>query len=129
MDIKNMDELRAAFPDLLAQVEAAAKSDGVAAERARIKGIEEIENAIGNSDLINKAKFGETPMNAEQLAFAAMKAQAAIGAKVLDNLVDDAQNSGASGVQPTPNGPVEMTDDEKAQNLLFSCIANKKEGK
>lgn len=133
MEIKNVDELRAAFPDLLAQVEAAAKSEGVSEgvndERARIKSIEEIEAAIGDSELINSAKYGEKPMTAEQLSFAAMKAQAAIGATVIEKLDDDAKKSGASEVEPTPNGPIDKTEDEKAEELLLNCIAKQKEGK
>lgn len=129
MEIKNLDELRAAFPDLLAQAETSAKNQGIRDERDRIKGIEEIEAAIGNPDLIKSAKYGEQPMNAEQLAFAAMKAQAAIGAKVLDGLEDDAAGSGASAVDPVPNGPVNKTEDQKAEELLLGCIAKQKEGK
>lgn len=133
MEITNMDELRAAFPELVAQVETAARDEGVSAERARLRGIEEIEDAIGNTELVNSAKFGEKPMNAEQLAFAAMKSQAAIGAQMLGKLDADAKASGAAGVEATP-APVEnakLTDDEAAEALLISAIpANmKKEDK
>lgn len=132
MEIKNLDELRAAYPDLLAQAENAAQANGVASERARIQGIEDIEAAIGDAEMVKNAKYGDKPMNAEQLAFAAMKAQAAIGATMLGALAADAKNSGAGGVEPTPATgaePKALTDDEKAEALLMGRIQNKKEGK
>ncbi|NLH01175.1 MAG: Clp protease ClpP [Clostridiales bacterium] len=129
MEIKNVDELRAAYPDFMAQAEAEAKSEGVKAERARIQGIEEIENAIGDPELVNKAKFGDMPMNAEQLAFAAMKAQSAVGVKVLKDIADDAKNSGAAQVTPTPSGEGELTEDQKAEAFLAGIAKNMKEGK
>lgn len=47
--ITTMEALRDAYPDLVSQVEAAAKAsekaDGIKAERARIQGIEAIEAA------------------------------------------------------------------------------------
>ena len=132
MEIKNLDELRAAYPELVAQAEAAAQAKGCTEERARIQGIEDIEAAIGDAEMVKNAKYGDKPMNAEQLAFAAMKAQAAIGATMLGKLTADAQNSGAAGVTPTPNPgtePKAQTDDEKAEALLIGRIQNKKEDK
>lgn len=110
MEIKNLDELRAACPDLLAQAETAAREEGrtagVTEERARIQGIEAIQNAVADKDLLNAAKFGEKPLTAEQLALQAMQAQAAIGASVLANMTQDGDESGAEGVPAAPNaGP------------------------
>lgn len=132
MEIKNLDELRAAYPDLLAQAENAAQAKGVESECARIQGIEDIEAAIGDAEMVKNAKYGEKPMNAEQLAFAAMKKQAAVGMSMLAKLDEDTKNSGAGGVKPTPASgaePKAMTDDDKAEALLLSRIQNKKEGK
>lgn len=110
MEIKNLDELKAAFPELVAQAETAAREEGraagVADERARIQGIEGIQNAIADKALINSAKFGDTPLTAEQLAFKAMQAQAAIGANVLNAMQEDSKASGAAAVAAAPNnGP------------------------
>lgn len=112
MEIKNIEELRAAFPDLVAQAEAAARAEGrtagIAEERSRIEGIEAIENAIADKALITGAKYGENPLTAEQLAFKAMQAQAAIGASVLQSMTQDSRESGAEGVSAVPNcGPEE----------------------
>lgn len=110
MEIKNLDELRAAYPDLLAQAETAAREEGrtagVTEERARIQGIEAIQGAIADQAMITGAKYGEKPLTAEQLAFQAMQAQAAIGATVLKNMTKDGAESGAEGVPAAPNaGP------------------------
>ena len=132
MEFKNVEELRAACPDLVAQVEATAQAHGCAAERERIQGIEAIEAAIGDAELVNSAKYGEKPMTAEQLAFAAMKKQAAIGAKVVDQMDNDAKASGAAEVEATPAPAGEepkMTDDEQAEALLLGAVKNMKEGK
>lgn len=116
MEIKNIEELRSAFPDLLAQAEAAAKEEGRAAgiadERARIQGIEAIQNAIADKALIDGAKYGETPLTAEQLAFKAMQAQAAIGATVLNNMTADNAESGAKAVAAAPNNGPEANAEE-----------------
>ena len=108
MSFKTVEELRNAHPDLVAQIENAARDGaqkaGTDAERQRIQAIEAIENTIADKDLINEAKYGENPMTAEQLALAALQAQAQIGANMLDNLDTDAQASGAADVQPAPSG-------------------------
>lgn len=130
MEIKNLDDLRAAYPDLLAQAESAAQAKGCAEERARIQSIEDIETAIGNAEMVKNAKYGDKPMNAEQLAFAAMKAQAAIGANMLVKMTADAMNSGAAGVTPTPAQPEAQpkNEDDEAIELMTRAI-KRKEGK
>ena len=110
MEIKTINDLRAAYPDLMNQAETAAREEGRAAgmadERARIQGIEAIQNAIADTAMIQAAKFGEKPLTAEQLAFQAMQAQAAIGAKMLNNMASDAAASGVENVGAAPNnGP------------------------
>lgn len=102
MEIKNVEDLRNAYPDLVNQVETAAQANGANAERQRIQGIESIANAIGDAEMVKNAKYGEKPMNAQELAFAAMQKQAAIGAQMVNNMVTDTNNSGAGNVQTAP---------------------------
>ena len=133
MDIKNMDDLRAAFPDFVSEIENSAKSaghsEGVTAERARIQGIEAIENAIGDKEMVKNAKYGEKPLTAEQLAFQAMQAQAAIGATVLNKLEGEAANSGAANVVATPAETGEGDPEAEAIAMIASTNPkNKKEG-
>lgn len=110
MEIKNIEGLKAAYPELMDQAEKMAfdrgREEGVKAERARIKGIEEIENAVADRNMIKNAKYGDEALTAEQLAFKAMQAQAAIGVTMIQNIDDDCKNSGVNGVKATPNkGP------------------------
>ena len=126
MEIKNTEDLRKAYPDLVAQVEQAAQANATSAERQRIQNIEQIENAIGDKALVNAAKFGEKPMDAQQLAFTAMQKQAAIGAQMVKDLTDDTKASGAEDVTATPadTGTVTASDDEQAVALLVGAAKN-----
>lgn len=69
-----IEELRAQHPELVAQIEQAS----VEADRQRIQEIEEIQDTIGNAELIAAAKFTK-PTNAAALALEAMKLQAKAG--------------------------------------------------
>lgn len=128
MEIKNIDDLRNAHGELITQIENAAQANAIQAERDRIRAIDEIEASIGDAELVKNAKYGENPMTAEQLAYAAMKAQAAIGANMINKMQADANNGGANAVTGASAPKDELTDDEKAVNLLLNAI-NKKEGK
>lgn len=125
MEIKNVQELRAAYPELVNQIEAAAREagqlDGVNAERARMQGIEAIENAIADKDLIHNAKYKE-PLTAEQLAFKAMQAQAAIGATMLSKMEADAGASGAAAVEATPNQGPEGKEEPDAMAEIMKTV-------
>ena len=125
MEIKNVQELRAAYPELVNQIEAAAREagqlDGVNIERTRIQGIEAIENAIADKELIKNAKYKE-PLTAEQLAFKAMQAQAAIGATMLSKMEADAGASGASAVEATPNQGPEAKEEPDAMAEIMKTV-------
>ena len=119
MEIRNEADLRKAFPDLVAQIETAAQATGAAAERQRIQGIESIANAIGDAEMIRNAKFGEKPMNAQELAFAAMQKHAAIGAQMVGKMAADAAASGAANVTGTPAGdPAGEDPNAQADNIV-----------
>ena len=111
VEIKNIEDLKKAYPDLLTQAENAAREEGrtagVTEERARIKGIEDIQNAIADQKLIAGAKYGEKPLTAEQLALQAMQAQAAIGVRVLADMGADGKDSGTNDVGADPNGGID----------------------
>lgn len=133
MEIKTTNELCAAFPDLVGQIENAAKdaarAEGIAAERKRIEGIEAIEAAIGDKALVKDAKYGENPLTAEQLAFKAMQAQAAIGANMVTKMETDATNSGAAKVVATPAAiEGDSKENEAAAINMIASFRPKKEG-
>ena len=117
MEIQNATDLRKAYPELIAQIENEAQANGAAQERARIQGIEAIASAVGDTKMVNDAKFGEKPMNAQELAFAAMQQQAKIGAQMVDGMDGDAKASGCAAVTaaPAPAGDPAGADDTKAK--------------
>lgn len=131
MDFKNIDDLRNAHGDLVSQIEAEAQAKAIQSERARIAAIEEIEPSIGDAELVKNAKYGENPMTAEQLAYAAMKKQSELGTNMVAAMKKDATDGGANAVAGAAAPDDKQTDDEKAEALLVGAIpANmKKEGK
>lgn len=130
MEVKNVEELRKAYPEFCAEIANTARAEGVTAERNRIKGIEDMQNAVPDAEMVKNAKYGENAMSVEQFAVAAMQKMAATNANALNNLNSDATASGAAQVAGSAapgNDPKQLTDDEQAVALLVGAIpANKK---
>ena len=95
-DIKTPEGLRAAFPDLVKQIEDAATAAATAAERKRIQDIEGVALA-GFENIVNAAKF-EKPVSAGDVATQIVAAQKKQGAEYIAARNADAQNSGAGDV-------------------------------
>lgn len=91
-DIKTVDGLKAAFPDLTKQIEDAA----VDAERKRIQDIEDVALA-GFETIVNDAKF-KNPISAGDVAKAIVAEQKKQGGKYIQDRDDDAAKSGAGKV-------------------------------
>lgn len=98
-------ELRAQYPDIVAQVEANARAAGnpeavnaaVQAEQRRIQQIDEVA-CLYSEEMVREAKYGEKACNAQELTYRAAQAAAKKGGKFLEDMGDDAQVSGAAGV-------------------------------
>lgn len=124
---KNVEELRTAYPDLVAQVEKTvseqAKTQASIDERKRIQEIEEVQASIGDTELIAKAKFGkdEEVMNAKDLAFIAMKNQQNQGADYLSNLEADKTAAKTDEVVTVPNTGAANGQSEEAQVAASLC--------
>ncbi len=108
-----LKELMEQEPDLVKQIQDEATQTAQASnqaaidkalddERKRLQAIDEIACKIGDAELVDKAKYGETKMSAADLALEALKAQEDAGASFLNSAKDDAQASGVAGVQPAP---------------------------
>lgn len=106
-NIKTVDDLRAKFPELVAQIE----TEAVEADRARIKEIEEIQDTIGDPELIASAKFVK-PTNAATLALEAMKRAKAQGKQFMEARAEEGKQ--AAQVNAAAAHP-ESDDDIKAQ--------------
>ena len=110
---KPMDEkeLRAAYPEIVAQIEASARTEAqnasgeaVAAERQRIEQIDSIAASIPDQQLVHDAKYGDNPCTAQELCFRVMQASAASGQNFLAAYQAEGAKSGAADVGAAPNG-------------------------
>jgi ATP-dependent protease ClpP protease subunit len=136
MDIK---ELKENYPELCEKLRAEAEqaaqeknkeatknavNEAIAAERARMQEIDSIAATVGE-ELVNEAKYGETPMTARDLAFKAMQEAQAKGASFLENRKKEQEISGVNDIAANPVGAMEnpKTEDkdiEEGANLLNS---------
>ena len=131
-----LEELRAKYPDEIAQAETAARASAdhteavnaaVQAERARMQEIDEVQ----------QAKYGDKPLTAAELLVSAAKAAAKQGKKFLSDLKDDADDSGADDVGATPPPDNEEEDEgektpeakmAEARAAVSALFGKKKEG-
>lgn len=90
--ITTADALKAAYPDLVASVEDAAKAE----ERQRIKAIKDMAPE-GYENIVEDAMF-ENPATAEAVAVKIIAEQKKQGGKYLSNREDDAEKSGVNNV-------------------------------
>ena len=145
--VKTIDELRAAFPELTAQLEADAKAAvvpadnteaikaAVDAERERIQAIDEIAPSILDETLVREAKYGDKPISAQELTYRAAQEMAKQGKKFATAMEEDAKDSGADGVgaAPTPDsvpGKAETPEAiEASAKAAVAAYMKKKEGK
>ena len=125
-------ELRTAEPQLVEQIEAAAASEAVANERARIKAIDEIAASVGDVEMVQEAKYGKNACTAEQLAFRALQKSAKLGINHLQNVAADNAASGsqqvkAAGASADEDKPL-TKEQRMAQGRADAKAAMKKEG-
>ena len=106
-----LEELRAKYPDEIAQAEAAAAASAdhtaavqaaVEAERKRMSDIDEVACLL-DPNAVCEAKYGEHPCTAESLLMAEAKKAAQQGKKFLTAMQDDAKTSGAGSVPAAPD--------------------------
>ncbi len=95
-----------------------AVEEAVKAERNRIKTIDEIAKQVGDETMVQEAKYGEKTMDASQLALQALRKQNELGNAFLENLQNDATNSGASGVSPEPNAGTKAKEEQEVQDIM-----------
>lgn len=88
-DLKTIEELKNAYPELYNAVKNEGFDEGVNAENTRIQEIEAL-SIPGSEDLVNKAKF-ETKTTAAQLAVDIVKAQKEQGSTFLNARNQEAQ--------------------------------------
>lgn len=116
--IRTVDELCAAYPDLVNQI----IQDATTQERRRIHDIEDTMLPGGES-IANDAKY-EHPMSTADFAVALIRDQKQNGARYLQNINDDANNGGANGVgQAVPgSNPKEDTPRDSEGNDFMASL-------
>ena len=123
MDIKNANDLRAAYPDFVNQIE----SEAASAERNRIKAIEDMA-LPGDEEAVNVAKFDKS-VAASEYAVAAMQRMKAQGRSYLDKTKEDAKNGGAGQVGQGGQDPKGAKNAAKNEMLNAIRRANGAENK
>ena len=123
------EELRAQYPDQVAEVEAearaavdttAASNTAVQAERDRLAAIDEVASLF-DPELVHEAKSGDTPCTAAELALKAAQKAAKQGSKFLADAALDADASGAGAV-----GSVPPADGDDGKNPIEQARADAK---
>ena len=104
MEIKSVDELKAAYPELVTQIEA----NAVAAERKRIKDIESLA-LPGYEAIINTAKF-ETPVDSGVVAMQIISKQREQGKSYLNSVSEDIEKSNMNKVKTATSGEAEKEE-------------------
>lgn len=136
----DMNELKAKYPDLVNQIVEEVKqtaqsenaeavknavAEAVTAERKRLQEIDSIADKI-STELVNEAKYGETPMNASELALKALQNSQAKGQQFLKNRQLEQQAAGVNNIVPEPvSGSEEETvnrDIEDGAAILNAAV-------
>lgn len=114
MEIKTVEDLKAAYPELTAQI----AKDATAAERKRIQDIETVSLA-GYEEIANAAKF-ESPISGGELAVKIIAEQKKQGMKFAANIEADVKDSGVNDVNPESR---KSTDDStNGENPYMAAI-------
>lgn len=113
-EIKTVDELKAAFPDLTKQI----ADDATTAERTRIQDIEGVALA-GFEAIVDEAKFTK-PIAAGDVAKAIVAEQKKLGGKYIQDRDDDAHKSGAG--EPGAGAGIEGADGKGGANEVDAAI-------
>lgn len=132
------EEIRAQYPEIVAQIEQAAvnaaqtqaNAEAVNAERQRIEAIDSIAASIPDPQLVHDAKYGENRCTAQELSFRVLQQSAAAGQQFLGNYQADGAASGTASVGAAPNGgaPVNQQEQDAADINAVVAAYNKTKG-
>lgn len=112
MDIKTVDQLEKAYPELTAEI----KNAAAAAERERIKDIESVA-VNGFEDIVTAAKF-DNPISSGEVAIQIIAKQKEQGKKAIADIDSDVQSSGVNDVVPSTSN----SDNNDAENPYMAAI-------
>lgn len=127
------DELRAQYPDLVAEivadasaVNAEATNSAVNAERQRIADIDQIAGLYA-ADAVNEAKYGKTACTAGEFALRMAQEAAKKGTSFMADVAADSKESGAEAVpsavaEPTPTEGEHDMSEAEIKNFMSSIF-------
>ena len=119
-NMKTVEELRNAHPDLVNAIVNEAEKLGGQKERQRIQDIESISANIMDKELVNKAKF-ESCMSAKDLSFEALKNNKTKAENYLNSIREDAKNSGAEDITATANSGNFASENAELHSILAAA--------
>lgn len=120
MTINNVEDLKNNCPDLVNEIITNAKNEAIQDERNRLKAIDEIADNL-DSQLVANAKYGDNIMNAEKLAFEAIKSDQAKGNKYLGDVTKDITDSSIEDVTSNAiNNNAKAEQSEQTINAMVS---------
>lgn len=123
-NITTTELLTSTYPDLVQSIQNEARQEGIKEERERIKAIDEISNNLPKN-LVDQAKYSN-PVNAQDLAWNALKANVALGSQVANSMVNDIMNSGAEQVPPLANtGLADGAEMQELRKNKIQALADK----
>lgn len=124
--IENVEQLRAAYPELCRQLE----NSAIEGERNRIQEIDKVANHIPD-EMLERAKYTDA-MTAKDLCFAVMTASNNLGQAAMDNMVKDLDESGTKNVSTVPTAGTAQgagdTSAEKAGRLANFMKKDRRRG-
>ena len=124
MEIKTVEDLKNAYPELCSELEKNARKEGRKEERERLQAIDEVANAV-SPEMINSAKYQE-PIDAKELLFRAAKDGQLVnrsGASVLAAMAQDAQVVNTVGGFANNGVTPGMTAEQMKQHEAESAAA------
>lgn len=126
MEVMNYNDLKAAFPDLVSDVENKAKDEGAEAERKRIQAIDSLAGKIDKA-LLNEAKYGAVKMTADEVIVKAFKEDKMSGRGYMNAARADAEeNEEVNG--EVDEGETKDEKEEEVKNMLFKAAENCRKG-
>lgn len=118
------EELREAFPQLVDQIEEAARAEGVVSERERIQAIEELE-APGHEDFVAERKF-DPEATADSVSREVLERQKQGRQDRLNARREDEEQMDAPG--PSPNADIDGGEEgEKAAAFILTAGKQRRE--
>lgn len=125
MEIKNYEDLKTAYPDLVANAENKAIENAVNAERERMQALDNLSGKIAD-ELINEAKYGEVKMTADEVIVKAFKEDKMLGnGSYMNAAKADAEETEKVDGEAEEEKTKAEKDEEEAQNLLMTAVQNR----